>query len=120
MSGFRKKTVAVLLACVPGVAQSWSGYLVDSKCYAAMERNHNPQSTLMDVNTDKDSEVRYCRPTPKTASFSVVERDGQSFDLDPAGNAKAAPLARNRILYVTVTGEMHKHTVKVESISAAK
>jgi len=85
-----------------------------------MERNTSPTNTLRDVNTDREAEVRYCRPTRKTTSFAVVDFNGQSFTLDPAGNTKAAALAHNRIFHVTVTGQMQKRTLQVDSISPAK
>lgn len=111
---------SVFLSYIPALAQSWSGYLVDSKCYAAMERNHNPQSTLMDVNTDRSAEVQYCRPTPKTSSFAVVDFNGQSYRLDTVGSAKAATLAKNHIRHVTITGEMDHGAIKVGTIAPAK
>jgi len=110
----------VILVSTAASAQSWSGYLVDARCYAAMERNHNPQSTLMDVNIDRDSEIRYCRPTAKSNAFSVVLRDGQSFSLDAAGNTKAAALPKGHILYVTVKGQMRNRTVTVNSITPTR
>jgi hypothetical protein len=65
-----------------------------------------------------------CRPSAKTSTFAVVDPDGVSFELDSAGNQKAAELVRQTgrrpIFSVTVTGEKHKDTVKVDSISVAR
>ena len=110
--------------CLPsalGFAESWSGNLVDSKCYGYMERNENPTDTMTYVDRDRNSETRYCSPNTKTKSFAVVLQDGLNFNLDTAGNAKAAELVRNTgkksLFVVTVTGEMSKrNTVKVDSI----
>lgn len=112
------------LACSLGLAQSWTGYLVDSRCYSSLERNRNPRDTLTEVDRDRDSEVRYCRPAPRTRTFAIVDFNGQSFELDAAGNSKAAALAAaagfKRFLHVTVTGALSGNTVKVQSIAPAK
>ena len=112
------------LLSAPGFAASWSGTLVDSKCYDAEQRNVNPTDTLTAVDRDTNAEIRYCAPSVKTKSFAVVESSGLSFRLDPAGNAKAAELVgktgkRSRF-EVAVTGEMSKDSVKVESISLVR
>jgi hypothetical protein len=87
-----------------------------------MERNRNPRDTLMDVDRDRDFEVRYCRPTPRSRAFAIVDFNGQIFQMDPAGNSKAAALAAaarfKRSLHVTATGAMSGHTLKVESMAA--
>jgi hypothetical protein len=112
------------LTAAPGFAQSTTGFLVDSDCYESLERNVNPSDTNTYVDRDRDWEVRYCSPNRKTKSFTLVNHDGLSFKLDPAGNAKAAELlgsARKKsVLEVSVTGEMSKDAIKVSSISKAK
>jgi hypothetical protein len=112
------------LAAIPSFAGSWSGYLVDSKCYDASEQNVNPWETLTNVTRDKDLEIRLCSPNAKTKSFAVVQPDWQSLKLDSTGNAKAVELVRTigkkSIFLVTVTGEKNKSTVTVDSISIAK
>ncbi len=104
-----------------GFAATWSGELVDSKCYAAEQRNVNPTDTETWVDGDKSYEIRYCSPRSKTRVFAVVDRDGRSFNLDPAGNAKAAALVPNdrkkHVTPVTVTGERIGKAIKVDSIS---
>ena len=115
--------VLLCLASAPSFAGSWSGWLVDAKCYAALERNKSPTDTLNYVDRDKNHELRYCEPNAKTRSFALVERNGLSFNLDAGGNAKAAELVRRAgkksIAEVTVAGEMTTDTVKVDSISMA-
>ena len=108
------------VASAIGSAETWSGYLVDAKCYAALERNHNPRETQTEVDRDRGSEVRYCRATGKTKTFALVGIDGQSFDLDAAGNVQAVDLAKQRTVFVKITGTRSGGTVKVDSISAAK
>jgi hypothetical protein len=105
------------------LARTWSGSLVDSKCYAAEERNVNPTDTLTNVDRDGNREIRYCAPGSKTKSFAVVQFDGQAFDLDSAGNAKAAELVRKagkrHPLSVAITGETAGKEIRVDSISAS-
>ncbi len=105
-------------------AANWSGTLVDSKCYAAEERNVNPTDTEPYADRDRNLEIRYCSPNGKTKSFAVVQPDGASLKFDSAGNVKAADLVQKTgkrpRLYVAVTGELNKNTIQVESISAAR
>ena len=112
------------LASVLSFAGSWSGWLVDSKCYAALERNKSPTDTLSYVDRNKSDEVRYCRPNTKTKSFAVLDQDGLSLNLDASGNGKAAELVRSAgkksVREVAVTGEKTGNTLKVDSISIAR
>jgi hypothetical protein len=107
-----------------GLAASWSGFLVDSRCFANRERNVNPTDTLSAVDRDQNSELRYCSPNAKTKSFALVQQDGSSFTFDPAGNAKAIELVRKAAktswIAVAVTGEAKKNTITVDSISLAQ
>jgi hypothetical protein len=100
---------------------SWSGALVNSKCWTAEERNVSPADTTTYVDRDRNLEIRFCSPNAKTKSFAVVMPDGLSFQLDDAGNTKALELIRQSgkqsVFTVAVTGERIKNTVKVESIS---
>jgi hypothetical protein len=103
-------------------AGTWTGNLVDSKCYQTMEQNHSPSDTETNVDRDRDIEIRYCHPKVKTKAFAIVDFNGQSFLLDSAGNAKAAELVRSapkgtKKFYVTLMGEMSHNTVKVDSIA---
>lgn len=113
-----------MAAAAAFAAKSWSGFLVNSDCYAAEERNVNPMDTNTYVDRDRDFEVRYCSPNAKTKSFTLVDHDGLSYTLDPAGNAKAADIVRQagkkRVIEVTVTGEKSKNVIQVISISPAK
>lgn len=112
------------LTAAPAFAQSTTGFLVDSKCYESVERNVNPWDTNPYVDRDRDWEVRFCSPNRKTKLFSLVNHDGLSFKLDPAGNAKAAELLgsanKKSLLKVSVTGEISKDAIKVSSIAKAK
>jgi len=114
--------IAVLfcMSCSLSLAESWSGSLVDAKCYEAMERNVNPTDTMTAVDRDQNMQIRYCAPKPKTRLFAMVPQEGPSLRLDSAGNAEATQLVhqsgkKSRIL-VTVTGEQTNNTVRVETI----
>src|SRR5579872_530929 len=102
-------------------AGSWSGTLVDSKCFAIAEFNVNPADTLTYVDRDQNQELRLCSPSAKTNSFAVVQHDGVSLKLDPAGNAKATEIVRNSAkknrFAVVVTGTMSENTITIDSIS---
>jgi hypothetical protein len=102
-------------------AGTWPGTLVDSKCFAIAERNVDPTDTLTYVDRDQNQEIRLCSAGSKAKSFAVVQHDGRSFELDSAGNAKAAEIVRRTpkkfSLAVVVTGEMSGNRIKVDSIS---
>ena len=105
-------------------AGTWSGALVDSKCFEIAERNVNPTDTLTYVDRDQNQEIRYCSPGAKTKVFAVVQHDGVSLKLDSAGNAKAVEIVRRNVkkspLTVVITGEMSENTIKVDSISMVR
>ncbi|MGB6943036.1 MAG: hypothetical protein WBE37_11615 [Bryobacteraceae bacterium] len=122
--------LALLLCLSPALslAGSWSGVLVNSKCYGAEERNVNPTDTLTNVDRDRNLEIRYCSPNAKTKSFAVVQEDGSRLRFDSAGNAKAAELVskaisktgKKSLLMVVVTGELQGKTIRLDSISTAR
>jgi len=105
-------------------AGSWSGALVDPKCYDALERNANPRDTLIYVDRDTNQEIRYCSPNAKTKVFGIVQSDGLRLRFDSAGNTKAAELVKqtgNKPRFtVTVTGEMSKDLINVDTILLAR
>jgi len=117
-------TTLFCLSSALGFAEIWSGALVDSKCYAAEERNVNPTDTLTNVDRDGNLEIRYCSPRPKTKSFAVVQADGTTLSLDSVGNAKAAELVRitgkRSLFFVAVTGNRSRDTIRVDSIAVAR
>jgi len=116
------RLVALLILCAAAaLAESWTGLLVDSKCYSAEERNVNPTDTETSVDRDVMYSIRYCSPTHKTKAFALVEQYGERLKFDPAGNAKSADLVRNvnkkHMLQVSVTGEMSGKLLRVDTIS---
>lgn len=115
------------LACLSaalGFAGTWSGDLVDSKCYTSEVNNRNPSDTDTFVDTDRGYEIRYCAPNAKTKSFAIVQPDGVSLPLDTAGNTQAAELVqktgKKSVFPVAVTGKEEKGTIQVDSISLAR
>lgn len=118
----RSRLAISLFVCLTpmlGLAESWSGVLVDSKCYDSAARNVNPREPYRDQALD----VRLCNPTPRTKTFAIVQADWLRLKLDSSVNAEAAELVRaNKKTYlgVVITGERNKDTVQVQSIYAAK
>lgn len=116
--------VAAALALAGQHHQSWSGFLVDLSCYAALERNTNPTDTQQSVDRDRDREVQFCSPKPNTRSFALVDHDGMAYPLDSAGNLKASELvnqaATKSPLEVNVKGAMGTNAIQVVSISPKK
>ena len=112
--------------CFLGAASArsatFSGVLVDAKCYEAEERNISPNDTQSYADRDLDMEARYCAPNLKTKTFAIVLYDWSHPRLDAVGNQKAAELVRKigkkRNFPVVVKGEITKNTVQVNSISS--
>jgi len=109
------------LACLSsalGLAASWSGTLVDSKCWD--NEVNNTRGTSVYVDRDRNMEVRLCSPKANTKSFALVLSDGFSLKLDAAGDAKAAETVqstgRKSPVKVAITGETSNHAIKVDSI----
>ncbi len=117
-------TVLLSLSAGLGFAGTWSGTLVDARCWMFEERNIGPHETSQFVDRDRNSELRYCSPGAKTKTFAIVPPDGVSLTLDAAGNTKAAELMKgepkNAVRHVAVTGELVKNTIQVQSIAIAK
>ena len=108
-------------------AESWTGDLVDAICYQGGDSDVSPFAASIYVSHDRDLVIRQCRPRPdKIKRFTVVEKYGQTIQLDPAGNTKAADLVRNadkksHYIHVAVTGEkIDDDRVRVDSISLAR
>lgn len=121
----RSLTRLLCLSCLAsgfGFAATWSGNLVDAKCFQNLEENHNVSDST--VVRDLGLEIRFCSPKAKTHSFAIVQRDGVDLRLDSAGNARASDLVRQAgekpPLYVTVNGELNKKTIAVNSITPAR
>jgi hypothetical protein len=110
------------LSSALSLAGTWSGTLVDSRCWDTEETN--VRDTSIFVDRDGNLELSICRPTTKTKSFAFVKQDGLNFKLNSAGNAKAIELVRQpgkrSRFNVDLTGEMNNNTIRVDSISMAR
>lgn len=111
----------LLLTPIPLMSATWSGFLVNGSCYAALERNVNPRDNATYVDRDMTWQLRYCSPNAKTRNFALVQEDWSSLTFDAAGDAKAAELFRKSgkktFFRVVVNGERNKDTIQTESIS---
>jgi hypothetical protein len=117
--------ILVLLSSGLSFAGTWSGTLVNARCWGFEENNVGQKNTAPYVDRDRNLEVSLCSPNAKTKSFAVVTPEGIALTLDAAGNATAHDLAkaahRNAPIRVVVTGEPNSKTsIQVSSISAAK
>jgi hypothetical protein len=105
-----------------GFATTWTGPLVDAKCYASLENNTGPDSSYVD--RDFTGIIRYCSRKAKRTSFAVVQPGGISLRLYERGNSQAAELVRNtdqkRILIVSVVGEKMHNSLKVTKLSLVR
>ena len=124
MTGAIKFCVALCAWGALGAAQGSSGYLVDRKCFEALERNVNPFDADRAVNRDLGFQIRYCHPRTKTQSFIFIQQNGLNFQLDAAGDRKAADLVRvnkkKAADLVNVMGQKSGHTIHVTSISVSQ
>jgi len=115
--------LAALLFCLSaaGFAGTWSGYLVDSKCWTSRQENVSLDTST--VSRDMRMDLYYCLPGYKTKSFAVVLDDWTALKLDPAGNERAVDLVRRAgkrsLIDVTVTGILDRKTIHSAFIPAA-
>jgi len=105
------------MVSVLSFAASWSGVLVNSECYASIERNSSPGHP---ASQNISKTIRTCSPNEKTKSFSLVHH-GEALSLDSDGNEKARELVlkqgKKSPYKVNVTGEMTQDKLKVDTIS---
>jgi hypothetical protein len=111
------------LVATLGFATTWSGSLVDAKCYAAMVGN--TRSSMSYVDRDTSWEIGYCAPRFKTKSFELVPVSGASFPLDSHGNAQASAIVRKigkkRLIVVQVAGiRKGKKDVAVSTVKVVR
>jgi hypothetical protein len=116
-----KYLIIVLFSLTPAAfAGTWSGILVDADCYHTATTNVSPTNTVL-ASRDLSGDVTSCLPTKKTKSFAIVQEDWTALKLDPSANAQVADLVQSSgkkaRINVTVTGERHKNTIAVESLT---
>jgi hypothetical protein len=115
---------ASLLICLSslGFAGTWSGVLVDSRCYTSMWNNTGPD--VPSVARDMNSLLVQCAARPDTRRFAIVQYDWRPLRLDAAGNERAAaiirPIWKRRALYcVTVAGARKRNEIFAGPVSLA-
>jgi hypothetical protein len=115
----RKIILCSFIASISAFGQNWTGFLVDADCYSSASNNAKPGQ-----QSDRNRTIKACAPSEKTASFRLVDRGGQTFKLDAAGNARAAEMVRGAPgrspMEVTVTGSREGDTLKVDSMTIPK
>ena len=113
--------VLLSLTSVLSFAESWSGALVDTKCYATAQQNVSHEHP---GSTDTMRAIRSCLPNEETKSFSIVPQVGTALNLNTNGNQKAHELvlkeSRKSTFMVSVTGDKTEDTLKVNTISLVK
>jgi hypothetical protein len=97
-----------------GFAGTWSGYLVDSRCYESQQNNVSADTTT--VSRDMNVGLQQCRANLKTKRFTIVLNDWSVLKLDTAGNERAAAIVRHNpkrsALYcITVAGSRVKNMI---------
>ena len=112
----RLGTLVLFFVSTAGFAASWSGYLVDSRCWSNRETNVTLEAP--NVNHDPGTAIRSCSPRAHTKRFAVVLNDQRRFKLDSAGNLRAYELMQHgKVSHVTVSGVLKKTTIHVSSIA---
>ena len=104
-----------------GFAGTWSGFLVDSRCWASRQTNATVEATT--VARSMNADVRFCSPTRDAKRMGVVLDNWRKLRFDPTGNVRAAQLvakaAEGSSYNVTVKGLLSdKSTIRVDSLSA--
>ncbi len=115
----RKIIPSFTIVSVLAFGQSWTGFLVDADCYQSASTNTKPGQ-----QRDRNKDIKQCAPSATTTSFRFMDRGGETFKLDTAGNAKAVEAVHKAPgrspMEVTVTGSRSDDTLKVDSMSVAK
>lgn len=100
--------VILFATAAMGLAESWTGKLIDANCEAQATSQANPGATP----------AASCTPTAATKDFAVQTADGKVYKLDKAGNSKAAAAMKNDPTKtdVMVSGSLNGQMLKVDSI----
>ena len=110
------------LASLPILPATWSGWLVNSRCYSSLEANRSDLPSY--VNWGQMGAIRYCSPDHKTTSFAVIDHNGLSLRLDAEGNERAMSQLRNTEKRTLATAEIERqpshNKISVSRISVAK
>ena len=113
--------LASLLLCVSavGFSSTWSGFLVDSRCYTTEQANVSQDAST--VSRDMNRQIRTCAAKSGTKRFAVVPADWKGLKFDAKGNTQAARLVQKRpsgaVMAVTVAGVRRGNRISVASVS---
>src|SRR5215831_4943607 len=116
----KRLTINAFILCAAGMltyAASWNAKLLDASCASSQA------STGQKTSSEKLAQA--CAPSATTTTFAI-EANGKIFNLDPAGNEKAASAMKSGTLkpdkdgdfHATVNGTAQGDTIKVDSVSA--
>ena len=115
MKTITKLGLALGIFAALGYAENLSGKLIDASCHS------KSQPAPADSKAKPSSDLSACEASASTTSFAIQTSDGKVYNLDAAGNAKAATALKgnpgNKSPEATVSGSMEGQTVKVDSIS---
>lgn len=92
-------------------AETWTGTLVDADCVHQQMSQKAPDAS-------QPSMIRACPASESTKSFAVVVSSGEIYNLNSAGNAKAAGTIHSGKSQVTIDGTRHGHTINVKTVDS--
>lgn len=90
-------------------AETWNGTLVDADCVHQQTAQKAPDAALPVM-------AQACPATSSTKSFAVQVASGEVYNLNAAGNAKAATAIQGGKSQVTIEGTRHGKTINVKSL----
>jgi len=108
MKRFMQIALIVCVTCTLGLAETWTGKLIDANCKTQASSQSNPERGA----------TASCAPTASTKDFAIETADGKVYKLDKSGNSKAAAAMKNNPSnsQITVNGTLEGQTVKVDSL----
>jgi hypothetical protein len=111
--------ILAILISTAGFARTWSGFLVDARCWEDVQSNVGEGSVTGEQSMNFD--VHECSPTARTTSFDVVLTNWCLLKLDHNGDVRAEQLVQHThkkpVYGVNVSGVLTKKTIRVASIA---
>lgn len=108
MKRFMQIALIVCATSTLGLAESWTGTLIDANCKSQASSPASPEHAA----------TSSCAPTASTKDFAVQTPDGKVYKLDRSGNSKAEAAMKSdpTKTNVTVSGSLQGQTLKVDTI----
>ncbi len=108
MKRFMQIALIVCATSTLGLAESWTGKLVDANCKNQASSPANPETAA----------TASCAPTASTKDFAIQTADGKVYKLDRSGNSKAAAAMKSDPTKtdITVNGSLEGQTLKVDTL----